>query len=135
LIKSVSKVARHVPGSELKRKFVLQVAAAEERLPEPVNGIYNIDSSESFDDILKLFADKVVVLLAGLSWCRPCKSLTRPFEKLASHYQDGAVFVKVLGDSNDNTKRLFKNKLQEWFPAFRCQRFHLGHLHSVCQWD
>ena len=37
-----------------------------------------------------------VVLLCGLSWCRPCKSLTRPLEKLAAHYE-GSVFLKVLG--------------------------------------
>lgn len=38
-----------------------------------------------------------VVLLCGLSWCRPCKSLTRPLEKLAAHY-DGSVFLKVMGE-------------------------------------
>lgn len=36
------------------------------------------------------------MLLCGLSWCRPCKSLTRPLEKLAAHYE-GSVFLKVLG--------------------------------------
>lgn len=69
-----------------------------------------VESSEQFDSLIKLHPDKVVVLVAGLSWCRPCKSLGRPLEKFAAHYQDGAIFVKVLGDTNDNTKRFFKNK-------------------------
>lgn len=69
-----------------------------------------VESSEQFDSLVKLHPDKVVVLVAGLSWCRPCKSLTRPLQKLASHYREGAIFVKVLGDTNDNTKRFFKTK-------------------------
>lgn len=81
-------------------------------MPEPVNGIYVIDSSEQFEALMTLHPDKLIVLLAGLSWCRPCKALTRPLEKMAEHYQDGALFVKVLGDTNDNTKRFFKNRLQ-----------------------
>ena len=68
-----------------------------------------VESSEQFDSLVKLHPDKVVVLVSGLSWCRPCKSLGRPLQKLAKHYEEGAIFVKVLGDTNDNTKRFFKN--------------------------
>lgn len=89
-----------------------EAAAAANLVPDLQPGKpYVIDSSEKFDAVLALHPDKLVVLLAGLSWCRPCKSLTRPLEKLAEHYRDGAVFLKILGDTNDNTKRFFKNRL------------------------
>eukprot|EP00892_Ulva_mutabilis_P002394 jgi/Ulvmu1/12155/UM085_0019.1 len=81
-------------------------------ISEPEKGVFKVESSEQFDSLTKLHPDKVVVLVAGLSWCRPCKSLGRPLQKFAEHYQDGAIFVKVLGDTNDNTKRFFKNKLK-----------------------
>jgi thioredoxin-like negative regulator of GroEL len=90
----------------------MQLEHAAKQIPEAANGVYIITSSEQLDAFLKLYADKVVVLLSGLSWCRPCKSLTRPLEKLAAHYEDGAVFIKVMGDTNNSTKRLFKNRLQ-----------------------
>ena len=89
-----------------------QVEAAAHSLPEAANGVYMIQSSEAFEALVKVNADKTVVLLAGLTWCRPCKGLTRPVEKLAKHYGDGAVFAKVLGDHSDNTKRFFKNVLE-----------------------
>ena len=90
----------------------LQVREAEAQLPEVANGVYLIQSSEQFDALVTVHPDREVVLLAGLSWCRPCKSLTRPMEKLAKHYDSGAVFAKVMGDLNDNTKLFFKNRLK-----------------------
>jgi len=91
---------------------VLQVEEAEHSLPEAANGVFMITSSEQFDALVKVNANRTVVLLAGLSWCRPCKGLTRPVEKMAKHYADGAVFAKILGDHSDNTKRFFKNVLE-----------------------
>ena len=90
----------------------MQVEEAQSVAPEAHNGIFTIESSEQFDALLTLNAEREVVLVAGLSWCRPCRSLTRPMEKLATHYHDGAVFAKVLGDVNDNTKRFFKDRLK-----------------------
>lgn len=90
----------------------VQVQEAAHSLPEAAQGVHIIQSSEQFEALVKVNADRTVVLLAGLSWCRPCKGLTRPMEKLAKHYADGAVFAKVMGDHSDNTKRFFKNVLE-----------------------
>jgi thioredoxin-like negative regulator of GroEL len=90
----------------------LQVEEAEQIAPQPDNGIFNLHSSEQLDALLTLNAEREVVLVAGLSWCRPCKSLTRPMEKLAVHYKDGVVLAKVMGDISDNTKLFFKNRLK-----------------------
>jgi thioredoxin-like negative regulator of GroEL len=90
---------------------IVQVEAAEANLPEQENGLYLAKSSEQVDALVKVNTDKVVILLAGLSWCRPCMSLTRPLQKLARHYE-GAVFAKILGDHSDNTKIFFKDVLK-----------------------
>jgi hypothetical protein len=86
------------------------VQEAKAILPESVNGVFMLESSEQFDALVTVNPDKEVVLLAGLTWCRPCKSLTRPIEKMAVHY-GGAVFAKVMGDLSDNTKIFFKRRL------------------------
>jgi thiol-disulfide isomerase/thioredoxin len=54
---------------------------------------------------------QVVFLLAGVSWCRPCKGLTKPLEKMAARYAEGAVFLKMFGDQNDDTMRYFRSVL------------------------
>jgi thiol-disulfide isomerase/thioredoxin len=108
----------------------LQVEEAEANLPEQENGIYMPQSSEQVDALVKVNADKTVILLAGLSWCRPCMSLTRPLQKLAKHYE-GAVFAKILGDHSDNTKTFFKDALKACTLTFQIScsgcGFHRGH--------
>ena len=103
----------------LKSNAGMQLEEAAAMAPRAENGISIIESSEQFDALLVLHPDKEVVLLAGLSWCRPCKGLTRPLEKLSVQYKDGAVFAKVMGDHNDSTKRLFKNRLKVRWTALR----------------
>ena len=109
----------HVKLQTLNSNAGMQLEEAAAMAPRAENGISIIESSEQFDALLVLHPDKEVVLLAGLSWCRPCKGLTRPLEKLSVQYKDGAVFAKVMGDHNDSTKRLFKNRLKVRWPALR----------------
>lgn len=72
--------------------------------------VKEIEGEEELDDILKADA-RPVVLLAGFTWCRPCKGLQMPFQKLADKYRD-VKFVKFYGNANENTKRLFRDRLK-----------------------
>lgn len=74
----------------------------------PEGGISLIFSEEELDEVLRRNAN--VVLFSGLTWCRPCKAMQRPYQKLATLY-NGAVFLKLFGNANANTKRLFKERL------------------------
>jgi calmodulin len=55
--------------------------------------------------------DGVTVLMASLTWCRPCRALARPLATLAAHYPD-ALFLKLYGNTDDETKRLFRDVLK-----------------------
>ena len=63
-------------------------------------------------------ANHVVVVNASMSWCRHCKSMIRPMERLAEAYPD-LKFLKFYGNANPNLKALFKNRLRSrGVPAF-----------------
>jgi hypothetical protein len=44
--------------------------------------------------------------------CRPCKAMARPVDKLALHYGKAMTFIKMFGNSNEQTKRMFKSRLK-----------------------
>lgn len=62
----------------------------------------------------------VVVLMAGLSWCRPCKGVASAYAKLAKHYEKAGLSaaLKVYGNANDRTKAVFKRLKIRSTPAF-----------------
>lgn len=62
------------------------------------------------DEVLASASDKLVVLFVGLTWCRASKALSGVYKALAKAYP-GAVFLKLYGNSNANTKNLFKTRL------------------------
>jgi hypothetical protein len=55
-----------------------------------------IFSEGEMDEVLKKHAGRLVVLFGGVTWCRPCKGVQKPYERLADHY-DKAVFLKLVG--------------------------------------
>lgn len=80
---------------------------------EPVEGDLTLIFSEAeLDEILKGAKDKLVVVFSALTWCRPCKAMQRPVQKIAEHYKDHVVVVKLFGNANSKTKELFKDRLQ-----------------------
>lgn len=45
-----------------------------------------ISSEEEFDLVLRGHQQRLVVLEASLTWCRPCKGFDRAYQKFAEHY-------------------------------------------------
>jgi thiol-disulfide isomerase/thioredoxin len=70
-----------------------------------------IFSETELDEIIAERHDRITVIFAGLTWCRPCKGMQRPVQKLAEHYKD-VTFLKLFGNANARTKYLFKTRLQ-----------------------
>ncbi|KAL4440573.1 hypothetical protein ABPG75_003574 [Micractinium tetrahymenae] len=77
-------------------------------LPGGVNLFF---AEADLDAVLAAHPAKLVVLMASLTWCRPCKTFQATFEKAAQHYTD-AIFLKFYGNSNEGTKELFKERLK-----------------------
>lgn len=70
-----------------------------------------IFSEEELDELARDYEEQLMIVFCGLTWCRPCKAMQRPYQKLADLYS-GAVFVKLFGNANNNTKSLFKDRLR-----------------------
>jgi Ca2+-binding EF-hand superfamily protein/thiol-disulfide isomerase/thioredoxin len=87
-------------------------AAKPGKLPKLVEGgVTLIFSEEEFDAVLAAHPDKLIVVMASVTWCRPCRSFQEIYEKAAKHYND-AIFLKFFGNSNESTKTLFKERLK-----------------------
>ncbi|KXZ48459.1 hypothetical protein GPECTOR_27g629 [Gonium pectorale] len=71
-----------------------------------------IFSEQELDELIAAHPGKLVVLFCALTWCRPCKGMQRPVQKLAEHYKDHIVFVKLFGNANKQTKKIFKERYQ-----------------------
>ncbi|KAL4423152.1 hypothetical protein ABPG77_007805, partial [Micractinium sp. CCAP 211/92] len=80
--------------------------------PKLLPGGVNLFFSEAdLDAVLASNPGKLVVLMASVTWCRPCKGFQSTYEAAAKHYKD-AVFLKFYGNSNEGTKELFKERLK-----------------------
>jgi hypothetical protein len=55
-----------------------------------------IFSEGELDEVITKHRDRLVVLFGGVSWCRPCKGVAKPYERMADLY-DQAVFLKLVG--------------------------------------
>ena len=63
-------------------------------------------------------ADKLVVLMVGLTWCRPCKGVQKPVERLADKYFKSSSFLKLYGNANEKCKKLISDLKVRSTPAF-----------------
>eukprot|EP00879_Flechtneria_rotunda_P022339 GHRR01023569.1.p1 GENE.GHRR01023569.1~~GHRR01023569.1.p1 ORF type:complete len:266 (+),score=106.46 GHRR01023569.1:308-1105(+) len=88
-----------------------------------------IFTEAELEEALKTHSDKLLVLFCGLTWCRPCKGICRPYEKLAKVY-DKAVFIKLFGNANIGCKRLFMKFKIKSTPSFLF--FRQGQLLGSC---
>lgn len=83
-------------------------------IDSPDKGTVTMFSSEAdFVSVIESNPDKLIVLLASLTWCRPCKKVLPAFNKCAAAYADNhTVFLRFNGNENEDTKNFFKTKLK-----------------------
>lgn len=74
-------------------------------------GVSLIFSEKEMEEAMQQ-KDKLVLVYVALTWCRPCKGINVPLSRMAQHYKDSYVFIKLFGNSNVQTKRLFNDILK-----------------------
>lgn len=92
--------------------------AASSLLQTVEGNVSVIFSEQELEEALAKNPDKLVVLFCGLTWCRPCKGVGKPYEKLAAQYAKSAVFLKLFGNANAGCKRMFKSFKIRSTPSF-----------------
>lgn len=97
--------------------YISMRASASEPLPRKASLIewspgepILIFSSQEMDALMEAHPQRVIVLEASFTWCRPCKAFQRPYERFAEAYPE-TIFLKFFGNSNENTKALFQDRL------------------------
>lgn len=110
----------------LDLREVLRYTKEVERTPPSKTGLIRLNKGEvakifseaEFDEILDRNPERLISLFAGLTWCRPCNGMNRPYERFAEMYPD-VIFLKFFGNANSSTKHLFIQRLKaEATPAF-----------------
>ncbi|KAI8471846.1 MAG: hypothetical protein J3K34DRAFT_415917 [Monoraphidium minutum] len=87
-------------------------------LLETVDGTVSLIFSEAeLDEVIQKHAARLVIMFAGVTWCRPCKGVQKPYERMADFY-DSAVFLKLYGNANVQTKKLFQRLKIRSTPAY-----------------
>lgn len=110
----------------LDLKDVLEYTKQMDQTPPETKGLIRLKRGEvtkifsenEFDEIVERNADKLVIVFAGLTWCRPCRAMNKTYEKFAADYPS-VIFTKFFGNANSSTKKLFVQRLKaEATPAF-----------------
>lgn len=92
--------------------------------------VVEIFSAEDFRQQLEGAGDKLVVVDVSTKWCGPCKVIYPKIVAMSKEYPD-AVFLKVFGDHDVNTKALMKEWKVRAVPNFRFFRGgELVHSHN-----
>lgn len=81
--------------------------------------VVSVYSEEELDDLLASRKGAPTVLMASVTWCRPCRALAKPLTNLAERYApsspssaDGVLFAKLYGNASDDAKLLFRDRLK-----------------------
>ncbi|KAK9838109.1 hypothetical protein WJX81_001734 [Elliptochloris bilobata] len=86
-----------------------------------VEDVTTVHSSAEFESVLSAHPDSLIILMCKAMACRPCKMFTRKFERLAASYPD-VVFCEILGDENNDTRRLMMELQIKVTPTFKLYR-------------
>jgi len=69
-----------------------------QEMPE---SIIEIQSSEEFNNLLKKYPDKIIIIDFWAVWCGPCMFFAPIFKKLHGEFRSDFIFVKVNVDENN----------------------------------
>ncbi len=71
-------------------------------------GIVKIHSTEEFDNLLKEFPNRVIVIDFWAVWCGPCVMFAPIFEKLQQVHGQEFIFVKLNVDENPSIAQRYR---------------------------
>jgi len=89
---------------------VVEAAAAEAAVTAAFGVVTEVDTKEGLAAVINANPGKMVCLMIGFTFCRPCKAFVRPYEKVAAHYND-VLFLKMMGNSSDDTMSFVRDTL------------------------
>ena len=96
--------------------------AKRRKTPDPLRelkgAVNEIESREELDRYLEENGDGMTIVNIATSFCGPCKLMNPPFDLFAQNYSD-ALFLYVLSDKNEKTKKLSDELKVGEVPAFR----------------
>ncbi|KAG0558595.1 hypothetical protein KC19_10G040500 [Ceratodon purpureus] len=87
-------------------------------LGESNGNVVEFQSEEEFNTILKDAGDKLIVLDISTTTCGPCKMIFPKLVEMSLQYPD-AVFLKINGDINNDTRSLMRKWGVRAVPSFR----------------
>lgn len=70
--------------------------------------IIKIHSAEEFDNLLKKFPNKVIIIDFWAVWCGPCMMFAPIFEKLQQVHGEEFIFVKLNVDENHSIAQRYR---------------------------
>ncbi|CAN0199431.1 unnamed protein product [Ascophyllum nodosum] len=83
----------------------------------PTMSVIDVNSSDELDKITAENKDKLVVVDYSTTWCGPCKMVLPKYEALAAQYSE-SIFLKVIGDSSNDSSLLMKREGVRSVPSF-----------------
>ena len=96
--------------------------AKRRKTPDPLRelkgAVNEIESREELDRYLEENGDGMTIVNIATSFCGPCKLMKPTFDLFAQNYSD-ALFLYVLSDKNEKTKKLSDELKVGEVPAFR----------------
>ena len=96
--------------------------AKRRKTPDPLRelkgAVNEIESREELDRYLEENGDRMTIINIATSYCGPCKLMKPTFDLFAQNYSD-ALFLYVLSDKNEKTKKLSDELKVGEVPAFR----------------
>ena len=103
-------------------RFIKDDPAKRRKTPDPLRelkgAVNEIESREELDRYLEENGDGMTIVNIATSFCGPCKLMKPTFDLFAQNYSD-ALFLYVLSDKNEKTKKLSDELKVGEVPAFR----------------
>ena len=72
------------------------------------NIINGCNSRESFKNLLKIHKNKIIIVKASATWCRPCKQIIPIVKKLFDALPQNKLLVKIDVDNDDDVSAYLK---------------------------
>lgn len=117
-------------GRRVSSGAPLVCRSAVSPLSDSNGNVSEFESEEEFNTILKDAGDKLVVVDISTKTCGPCKMIYPKLVEMSLAYPD-AVFLKINGDTNANTRALMRKWAVRAVPSFRFYRNkNLVHSHT-----